>query len=75
MQMHADLLMAIANGLEAVIVDGQEPQSAAATWDGIEAIIAEAARRRRRRNMIVLIVVLFFIAALIALPIIFMANR
>jgi uncharacterized membrane protein YidH (DUF202 family) len=75
MQMHTDLLMAIANGLEAVIVEGQPTDMAAAAWDNVERTIAEAARRRRRRNMITVIVLVLIIVAVIAIPIILLANR
>jgi hypothetical protein len=70
MKLHTELLMAIANALEAVLVRRQPPEAVTAEWDRVEAEIHRAAKRRLWRNVVILVVFFAFIGGLIALAVI-----
>jgi type VI protein secretion system component VasF len=65
--LHTELLMAIANALEAVLVRRQAPDAVMQEWDRVEAEIHRAARRRFWRNVILLC---FFFGAIALLVIV-----
>jgi hypothetical protein len=67
MKLHTELLMAIANALEAVLVRRQPPDAVMQGWDRVEAEIHRAARRRFWRNVILLC---FFFGAIALLVIV-----
>jgi len=67
MKLHAQLLTAIANGLEQVLTRGATVDEAAQEWDQADQAARAEARRRFRNSMIVLFVVIALFATGIAL--------
>jgi hypothetical protein len=67
MKLHADLLTAIARGLEQVLANQQPPGLARAEWDIAEHAISLAARKRSRRTWILVGVIFAALAAVIVL--------
>lgn len=58
MQLHTQLLMAIATGLEDVLLHNTAPEVAIQSWDRAEQAAHAAAKKRRRRNAIIAVVVI-----------------
>ena len=67
--LHQQLLMAIAQSLEMLLVHRYPPEQAAQPWQLVEARIQEKATHGRRRSRTIVIVVVCIFAALIALSI------
>ena len=67
MKLHTDMLMAIAGGLEQVLVHRAPADVAARHWAEAEEHIAVAARRHKRRNIVVATCLSLFVAAIIGL--------
>jgi hypothetical protein len=67
LQLHTDMLMGIASGLEQVLVHRAPAEAAAQQWIAAEERIAVATRRRKRRNIIVFSSLMLFLAGIIAL--------
>ena len=61
MKLHAELLTAIANALEAVVAQGQPAESATVEWDRVDVAIAEGSLKRKRDVWIVLLVILLIV--------------
>ncbi len=68
-RLHAQLLTAIAHGLELLLAYGRPPQEAYVAWQQVAALIDEDARRRRRNGWIVAAVLVLLFAGLIGLAI------
>jgi hypothetical protein len=66
MRVHADLLTAIANGLELHLAKGVQAPIAAAQWSAIETYIQHLARKRRRRQWLLGLLIILIFAALVA---------
>jgi hypothetical protein len=69
-QVHTELLTAIAVALEQVVAHGQAPDSATGEWDRIEAQVAARARRRARNLWITLAVIIGLFAGMITIAIV-----
>ena len=68
-RLHAQLLTAMAQGLELLLAHRRPAEEAYRPWNEVAALINEDARRRKRRGWIVLIVLVLLIAGLIGLAI------
>ena len=69
MKLHTDLLFAIANGLEQVLVRNAAPEQAMGPWAAVEEEVRRVARKRRVRSMVFVGIFLAFIAMVILLVI------
>jgi hypothetical protein len=67
MVLHAQMLSAIATGLEQLLAYGASPELAAEPWSAADEEARRLGKRRKRRHIIVLVVVFGLLALLIGL--------
>ena len=69
-RLHAQLLTAIAHGLELLLAYHRPPEEAYRAWQQVAALIDEDARRRKRNSRLLIIVLVLLFAGLIGLAIV-----
>lgn len=74
MKLHTDMLIAIAGGLEKILVHRAAADVASREWAEAEERIADAARRRKRRNMVVATCLSLFVAMILGLVVYSVRN-
>jgi hypothetical protein len=68
-RLHAQLMTAVAQGLELLLAHHQPPDEARRPWDAAAAMIAADARDRRRKRNVALTVLALLFAGLIGLAV------
>ena len=72
-RLHAEMLTALAEGLELLLAQGRPEEEACLRWDQVDAeIVARAARQRRRRRIaIVFLLLIILIPFVLAIALLF----